>query len=120
MRISDWSSDVCSSDLEGRMAGDVAELHFGHHRQPQRRGLSSSRGLSECHRQRHYLRAATVLRLSLDIADVPLQRLDLYLGGDRGSDAPSLPVPGGLCAQLSTDRLAQGEIGTKACRERGG
>src|SRR3546814_18791166 len=31
MRISDWSSDVCSSDLRGaHQAGELAEVHLGH------------------------------------------------------------------------------------------
>src|SRR3546814_5117210 len=29
MRISDWSSDVCSSDLKALIAGDPQELHAG-------------------------------------------------------------------------------------------
>src|SRR3546814_9955950 len=46
MRISDWSSDVCSSDLGGRLAG-----HLGAHHRPERmagahRQDPGSRGLS--------------------------------------------------------------------------
>ncbi len=33
-------------------------------------------------------------RLSVDAADVPLQRLDLYLGGDPGRRDACLPAPG--------------------------
>src|SRR3546814_12982571 len=34
MRISDWSSDVCSSDLFARTAQHTAPLHLDHHRVP--------------------------------------------------------------------------------------
>src|SRR3546814_5439746 len=34
MRISDWSSDVCSSDLPRRWAGARSRGGGGHHRQP--------------------------------------------------------------------------------------
>ena len=36
----------------------------------------------------------TPQRLPVDAADVPLQRLDLYLGGDRGRRHACLPAPG--------------------------
>src|SRR3546814_3868581 len=53
MRISDWSSDVCSSDLVG---GDGVEIH-GAHRAPQL--------------QRHAMGRALAHRLGIDVGDTP-------------------------------------------------
>ena len=76
-----------------RVGGDRAELHLGHHRQSEGRRLPPPRRLSECLRQCAHLRADAAQRLSLDAADVPLQRLDLYLGGDPGRRHACLPAP---------------------------
>src|SRR3546814_3823036 len=47
MRISDWSSDVCSSDLEGLFQlpgrGDVAEWRAVHHQQSRQSTLAALR-----------------------------------------------------------------------------
>ena len=46
-------------------------------------------------------------RLSLDAADVPLQRLDLHLGGDAGRRHACLPAPRRAGADLRRDRRAR-------------
>ena len=48
------------------------------------------------------------VRLSVDAADVPLQRLDLHLGGDRGRRHARLPAPGRSGADLRGDRASTG------------
>ena len=61
---------------------------------PEGRRLSSPRRLPARHRQRAHRQHGQALRLSLDAADVPLQRLVLpmdHLGGGRH---PCLPAPG--------------------------
>src|SRR5262249_33859490 len=60
-----------------RVGRDLAQLYFRDHRRPQRRGLSPPRRLSPRHRQRAHRQHGQALRLSLDAADVPLQRLVL-------------------------------------------
>ena len=77
-----------------RMAGDRAQLHLGHDRQPQGGGLPSSRRASERGRQRAGLEHAAVPDLSVDPADVPLQRLVLPLVDRAAGRGPGLPAPG--------------------------
>ena len=68
-----------------RVGGDLAQLYIRHHRQSQGRRLSSSRRLSagagQCADRRH----AEACGLSVDAADVPLQRLvfPVVAVGDR-------------------------------------
>ena len=50
------------------------------------------------------VRAVAAQRLSVDAADVPLQRLDLYLGGDAGGRHACLPAPRRSGADLRRDR----------------
>ena len=52
------------------------------------------------------IRAVAAQRLSVDAADVPLQRLDLYLGGDAGGRHACLPAPRRSGADLRGDRRA--------------
>ena len=56
----------------GRVECHRAELHVGHHRQPQGRGLSPPRRLPQRGKQHHLLGHAAARRLSVDPADVPL------------------------------------------------
>ena len=56
----------------------------------------------------YVVRAVVGVGLSLDLADVPLQRLDPSLGGDRGRRHPCLPAPGRARANLPGDRAPQG------------
>ncbi len=68
-----------------RVAGDLAQLHLGHDGQPEGGGLLAPRRLPERRRQPAHLEHAAAGRLSLDAADVPLQRLVLPVehGGQR-------------------------------------
>ena len=52
-----------------------------------------SRRFSECDRQCDHLRARPQLGLSVDLADVSLQRLDLHLGSDGNGRHPCLSAP---------------------------
>src|SRR3546814_4502752 len=45
MRISDWSSDVCSSDLDGRIAGEMAPYVAG--RQTAEEVVSATRAVAD-------------------------------------------------------------------------
>ena len=56
--------------------------------------LPPSRRISERHRQRRYLGDAAPSGVSLDAADVPLQRLVLPVDGHRTGRHPCLPTPG--------------------------
>ncbi len=62
-----------------RMGRDQPELYVGHHRQPQGRRLPPPRGLSARPGQRADRLHAEARGLSVDAADVPLQRLVLPL-----------------------------------------
>ena len=66
-----------------RMGCDLAQLHLGHDRQSQRRRAASPRRLSQRDRQSHGLEHAAAPGLSLDLADVSLQRLVLPLDDRR-------------------------------------
>ena len=77
-----------------RMGRDRAQLHLGHHRQPEGRRLSPSRRLSERARQHPRLGHAAAPGLSVDLADVPLQRLVLPVDGDGARRDACLPAPG--------------------------
>src|SRR5439155_6609389 len=61
------------------MERHFAQLHLGHHRQPQGRGLPSPGRLSECDLQHRDVGHAAACRVLVDAADVPLQRLVLPL-----------------------------------------
>ena len=82
------------------MAGDRAELHVGHDREPEGRRAAPPRRLSECLRQCAHVRVVAAQCLSLDAADVPLQRLDLHLGGDAGRWHACLSPPRGAGTDL--------------------
>ena len=80
------------ADAGRRMGRDLAQLHVRHHRRPEGRGLSPSRRLSAGAGQHHHLRHGQASGLSVDAADVPLQRLVLSLvdlGGDRHACVPA-------------------------------
>ena len=67
----------------GRMGRHRAQLHLGHHGQSQGRRDPSSRRLSQCRQQHPGRQSRPASGLSLDPADVPLQRLVLPMD-DRG------------------------------------
>src|SRR3546814_4040456 len=72
MRISDWSSDVCSSDLE--LVDDLS-ADF-ENRQSAVGGIEQREGPSQQGRGRH-------LHQVLTVVDFPVQSLSLKLGGQR-------------------------------------
>src|SRR3546814_1223426 len=80
MRISDWSSDVCSSDLLG--------LHFRHEieldRIQRHRSQCHERVLDQQEGEDHQQHAALEDRQCKTLADEPADRLDL--GDDHRND----------------------------------
>src|SRR6516225_4146168 len=70
------------------MGADRPQLHLWHERQPKGCRLPSSRRLPERDRQCDHFRARPRFSVSLDLADVPLQWLDLPLGSDGGGRYP--------------------------------
>ena len=74
-------------DARRRMGRDLAQLHLRHDGQSQGRRLSPSRRCADGLRQHHPCRHGQALRLSLDAADVPLQRLVLSV--DAGACRPA-------------------------------
>src|SRR3546814_13175043 len=94
MRISDWSSDVCSSDLALRL-GHLDELLLHHH------GIARGRGL--------------VALLLLDAAGVGAEAggLDVPRPGRRRLQRRS-----GLALDHAAKLLRLQEIGRASCRER--
>ena len=93
----------------GRVAGDLAELHLGHHRQPQGRGLPSPRRLPERAGQPDDLVHGPAPGVPLDPADVPLQRLVLSVDGDRVGRRPRLPAAGRSAKGPHPDPRAPGQ-----------
>ena len=92
--LAEGDPDFAPRCARRRMAGDRAQLHLGHHRQSQGRRLPPSRRASERGRQRAGLEHAAVPGLSVDAADVPLQRLVLPLVDRAAGRRPGLPAPG--------------------------
>ena len=95
---------IRGSDAGGRVGGDRSQLHLGHDRQPERCRLSSPRRLSERARQRPGLGNAATPGLSVDVADVPLQRLVLSVDHHRTRRNACLPAPGRGRGNLRSDR----------------
>ena len=85
---------------------DRAQLHLGHHRQSEGRGLSPPRHVPRSGRQHHGVAAAAEAGLSVDAADVPLQRLVLPVVGHRDGRHACLPAAGRSGADLPDDRRA--------------
>src|SRR3546814_12144735 len=100
MRISDWSSDVCSSDLEGRILGavNVFRDNTAQHRE---RALLQALPVGR-HRIEEQLRNSEArYRAVFDNAQVSFWELDFS----------------GVLDYLNRLR-SQGEIGRASCRER--
>ena len=91
-----------------RVECDLAQLHVGHDRQSEGRGLPSSRRLSQRPVEHHRLGDAQALGVPVDVADVPLQRLVLRVddGGQRRRQR--LPAQGRGEGDLRRDARAQG------------
>ena len=87
-----------------RMGRDRAQLHLGHHRRPEGRGLSPPRRAPAGARQYRHLRHGQASGVSLDAADVPLQRLVLPvvdLGRRRHACVPARGARGRRCTTRS-------------------
>ena len=80
------------------------QLHQRHHRLSQRRDVHPPRRLGQCHRRNRRARPQPAQRLSLDAADVPLQRLVLHLGRHRRRRPPHLPAPARPRGRAPPDR----------------
>ena len=91
-------------DARRRMGRDRAQLHLGHHRQPEGRGLPPSRRRADGLQQHHPRRHGQAPRLSVDAADVPLQRLVLPLDAGDAGGHPCLPALGARQADLRRHR----------------
>jgi hypothetical protein len=67
-----------------RVAGPGAPLHLGNDGKFQGRRVLAPWGLPERPRQRAGARSRAAVGIPVDAADVPLQRVDAHVGGDRG------------------------------------
>ena len=101
------------ADAGRRVGRDLAQLHLGHHRRSQGRRLSPSRRLSARARQRDHLRHGQAPGLSVDAADVPLQRLVLSLDAVGRRRHPCLPARGARGADLRRHRHPQGDASVR-------
>ena len=93
---------------ERRMGLDLAQLHLRHHREPQGGGLQPPGGVPQRDDQRGRMGHGPPSGISLDPADVPLQRLVLPLDPRRGRGHRHLPSQG----------RGEGDI-RRDCRRRG-
>ena len=75
--VAEGDPDYAWHDAGRRVGRDHAQLHQRHHRRPEGRRLSPSRRASARGRQRRHLRHGQASGVSVDAADVPLQRLVL-------------------------------------------
>ena len=105
--------DFALVDAGRRMGRHRAQLHLGHHRRSEGRGLSPPRRASAGDGQCHHLRHAAASGLSVDAADVPLQRLVLPLDDlDRRRHA-CLPARGARGRDVRRDRHPQGDASVR-------
>ena len=86
-----------------RMGRDCAELYLGHHGQSQGRRDPSPRRLSQCRQQYPGRQSRPASGLSLDAADVPLQRLVLSVDGRGLRRHQCLPAQGRSGEDLRAD-----------------
>ena len=92
-----------------RMGRDRAQLHLGYDWRSEGRRLPPSRRQSARRRQHPHRRCRPPSGLSLDPADVPLQRLVLSLVDQREGGRACLPAAGAGRADLRSHRRAQGD-----------
>ena len=90
------------SAAAGRMGRHCAQLYLGHHRQSQGRGDPPPRRLSQRRQQHPRRQSRPASGLSLDPADVSLQRLVLSLDHRGGSRHQCLPAQGRSDARSSS------------------
>src|SRR3546814_20565063 len=111
MRISDWSSDVCSSDLgpapAGR-SGTPMERHAGN--RPHTDFDSANCTGGHCERRGQYLQVVT----DLLVAD-----LEEMVGNWRADGQARLAVQEDPKAGLAAMLTGLGKLGRASCRERG-
>ena len=91
-----------------RVECDLAQLHVGHHRQSEGRRLPPPRRVPERAVEHHRLGHAAARGVSVDAADVPLQRLVLPVDDGRQRRHQRLPAPGRSQGDLRRDPRAQG------------
>ena len=87
-----------------RGGADLDQLHLGHDRRAQGRGLHAPRRVPERALRGDRGRPHARERVPLDAADVPLQRLVLPVGGDRGRRAPRDRARGRSGPRVGADR----------------
>ena len=87
-----------------RVGRHRAQLHLRHHRRSQGRRLSSSRRQPAGGRQRRHRRHGPASRLSVDAADVPLQRLVFSVVAQREGGRARLPAAGARQGALRRHR----------------
>ena len=90
-----------------RMGRDCAELHLGHHGQSEGRRDPSPRRLSQCRQQYPGRQSRPASGLSLDAADVPLQRLVLSVDDGGLGRHQCLPAQGRSGQDLRADPEAR-------------
>ena len=86
------------------MGRDLAQLHLGHDRQSEGRRLPPSRRGADGLCQHDPCRHGQAPRLSLDAADVPLQRLVLSVDAGRAGRHACLPALGARQGDVRRDR----------------
>ena len=89
-----------------RVGRHRSQLHVGHHGRPQGRRLPSSRREPPGDGQHRHRRHGTAPRLSLDAADVPLQRLVFSVVDQRQGGRACLPPAGARQDALRSHRRA--------------
>ena len=92
-----------------RMARDLAQLHLGHHREPEGRRLPPPRRVPQRALERRRLEPRASSRLPVDPADVPLQRVVLPVDAGGGRRDQRLRAQGGGRRDLRGDRLRGGD-----------
>src|SRR3546814_12928298 len=96
MRISDWISDVCSSDLVRRAHADAAAIRLGQpHDEPRHRGLAGAGLANQAER--------------LDLVD---GEADIF----RRLDAPGRPQPAAARARSEARRVGKESVSTGRLR----
>ncbi len=93
----------------GRVGRAGAPVHVGHDGRSQGRRLSPPRCVPQRAGQRARIRADAGVGVSVDAADVPLQRLDVHVGRHRRRRHARVPAPRRACADLPRDRRAPGD-----------
>src|SRR3546814_15095402 len=116
MRISDWSSDVCSSDLieisiaTGKIGGALHRQALSDELAKRGFRLTGDRNFGPSRERLEEMARLTLANIGDTLAGVHLPRLAVIAQVDAALDQPRF---GEVCGDA-------GEIGREACRERGG